>query len=339
MKHLNLQIASRLVAAVGDPADENYGYEWDVQVVQYGPGADGRINWPQAPLVAAIALYNGAKVFALNDTQHVGAKDRPMGKSVREIVGWLKDPVDTGTGINARLCILHSAKWLRDNLIDSHARGCPDLLGLSHDVTASAKTVLVAGKKMKEPTAIHGVEVDVVYSPTNNGKFIRMAAASAAESEEDVNREQLLAALKKVRPNFATDNLTDEQLLEALTAAAIEGAGGDPNNEQLTAAVVAGLKEFLTADNGAATALAEVRRLQAGMTLDRELAGSKLPEKFQASLRKRFEGQEFKTEDLQAAIKEQKEMIDSLTGSGGVHGAGDVRVSRESGEKLQAAVD
>jgi hypothetical protein len=276
-------------------------------------------------------------VFALNDSQHQ-ASTKPFGKSVREIVGWLRNPVDTGTGIEADLCILKSAKWLRDGLVDSHERGNPTLFGLSHDVSARAVTKVVAGKKVKEPVVITAVEVDVVYDPTNNGKFIRLAAASAAESEEEVKREKLLAALAKVKPNLATDNLTDEELLQALTAAAIEGAGGDQNNTQLVAAVVAGLKDVLGSDKGANEALLEVRRLQAGMTLDRELAASKLPEKFQAALRKRFEGSEFTAETLQAAIKEQKELIDDLTGSGGVRG-GEVRVTRESSEKLQAAMD
>lgn len=329
---------STLLAAAGEPGGEEYGYKWRVQVVEYGPGKDGRIHWPKEPLVAALKLYDGAKVFALQDSQHQAA-GKPFGKSVREIVGWLKDPVDTGAGIDADLYILKSAKWLRDGLVDSHQRGCPTLFGLSHDVTSTARTVMVAGKKMKEPVQIHRVEVDVVYDPTNNGKFIQLAAATAAESEENVNREQLLAALKKVRPNFNTEGMTDEQLLAALTTAAIEGAGGDRNNEQLVAAVVAGLKDALGGDKTGDAALVEVRRLQAGMMLDRELTASKLPEKFQASLRQRFAGAEFTAEQLQAAIKETKEAIDELTGSGGVRDAGDIRIVRGSTEKLQAACD
>lgn len=337
IEYIPLQAAGRLLAAAGEPGSEDYGYKWRVQVVEYGPGKDGRIHWPKAPLVAAISLYDGAKVFALNESQHQAAS-KPFGKSVREIVGWLKDPVDTGTGIEADLYILKSAQWLRDGLVDSHERGCPTLFGLSHDVAARAKTVMVAGKRMKEPIEITGVEVDVVHTPTNNGKFIRMAAA-AAEREDAVNREQLVAALKKVRPNFATDNLTDEELLQALTAAAIENAGGDTANTQLVAAVVSGLKEALGAGASGDEAMKEVRRMQAAMTLDRELAASKLPEKFQASLRSRFENKEFTTEQLQAAIKETKEAIDELTGSGGVRLSGDIRIVRGSAEKLQAACD
>lgn len=335
--YIPLQAAARLLAAVGSPEDADYGFVWRTQVVEYGPGKDGRINWPKEPLVAALHLYDGAKVFVLNESQHHAAP-KPFGKSVREIVGWLKNPVDTGTGIEADLYILKSARWLRDALVDSHERGCPNLFGLSHDVSAKAKTVMVAGRKMKEPVTITAVEVDVVHTPTNNGKFIRMAAAAAAESEDDVNREQLLAALKKARPNLDTDNMTDEALLQALTAAVIENAGGDAANEKLTAAVVEGLKKIMTPGEPPAELL-ELRQMRAAMLLDRELTASKLPEIAAAKLRRRFEGQEFTVETLQAAIKEEKEMIDHLTGSGAVRGTGEARVVRDSAEKLQAACD
>lgn len=334
--YIPLQAAAKLLAAAGTPDDADYGFKWRVQVVEYGPGKDGRCNWPQGPLVAALKLYDGAKVFALNDSQHL-ASAKPFGKSVREIVGWLKDPVDTGAGIEADLYILRSAQWLRDNLVDSHERGNPNLFGLSHDVTCRARTVLVGGKKMKEPVEVTAVEVDVVYEPTNNGKFIRMAAANAAESEDNVNREKLVAALKQVRPNFATDSLTDEQLLEALTAAAIENAGGDKIDEKLVASVVTSLKELLS--TGPSSDLEEMRQLVAAQRLTAALAESKLPEIVQARLKKHLAGQVLSDEQMQAAIKEEKEMIDTLLGSGAVHGTGDVRVTRDSGEKLQAAVD
>jgi hypothetical protein len=334
-----MQAPMKLLAAAGTPDAQDYGFVWRVQVVEYGPGKDGRIHWPKAPLVAAIRLYDGAKVFALNDSQHHAQGSKPFGKSVREIVGWLKNPADTGTGIEADFYILKSAAWLRDALVDSHERGCPELLGLSHDVTARAKTVMVAGKKMKEPVEITAVEVDVVYDPTNNGKFIRMAAA-AAESEDQVNREQLLAALQKVRPNFAADELSDEQLLAALVEAAQQKQPEGIAPEKLTAAIAAELKTLLTpAEDKTAETLREMKLMAAGMTLTQELSASNLPEKFQSGLRKRFENREFPVEELQAAIKETKEMIDELTGSGGVRDAGEIRMVRDSSEKLQAAVD
>lgn len=336
-----LQAAATLMAATGLAADADYGYKWRVQVVQYGLGKDGRINWPREPLVAALPLYDGARVFALIDSQHQAAA-KPFGKSVREMVGWLKDPVDTGTGIEADLYILKSAQWLRDGLVDSHQRGNPTLFGLSHDIAARARTVMVAGKKVKEPVSIHGVEVDVVYEPTNNGTFIKMAAASSGREENEMLREKLLAALKTARPQvYATINqetVTDEELIGLLAAVPAGGADQKGLDERIQAAVTAAL----ATGKGSSATDEELKKLQvlvAAGTLDRELKECGLPEVCQADLRARFGGQVFNAEHLQAAIKTEKEKIDQLTGAGGVHGAGGVRVEREGGEKLQAACD
>jgi hypothetical protein len=340
IEHIPLQAASRILAAAGDPADADYGYQWRVQVVEYGLGKDGRINWPKEPLVAALALYDGAKVFCLEESQHQAAH-KPFGKSARELVGWLKNPVDTGTGIEADFYILKGARWLRDNLVDSHARGNPTLYGLSHDVTARAVTKTVAGRKVKEPVSITAVEVDVVYDPTNNGRFLRMAAAAAAQQEESEMKNKLLAALEKARPDeFAKIDqatVTEDELIAMLASVAVTEAGVAGDHEKLVAGIVAGLKGVLVVDDGAA--MKEVQLLAAGLLLDRELSASKLPEVARAKLRKRFAGQVVAAEQLTAAIKEEKEFIDALTGSGQVSNAGGVRMGRDSSEKLQAAVD
>lgn len=344
VEYIPLQAASRILAAVGDPASEDYGYQWRVQVIEYGPGADGRIHWTREPLVAAIGLYDGARVFALNDSQHqAGAK--PFGKSVREIVGWLKNPQDTGSGIEADLFILKSAQWLRDGLVDSHERGNPTLFGLSHDVTGKAVTKLVAGKKMKEPTEITAVEVDVVYNPTNNGQFLRMAAAIQAGQEEDAMFQKLLAALLKTRPDLHKQiregmdagTITEDQALQMVAAATVKDAGGDAANEKLVAAITTSLKEALT--TGERDEVKELKLMACSMTLERELQAAKLPDAAVRTLRAQFDGKVFETTELQAAIKGTKEMLDAVMGSGAVAGVGDVRVGRESGEKLQAAFD
>ena len=336
MKPLAFQIFSRLLAAAGSADDADFGFVWRVQVVEYGPGKDGRINWPREPLVAALPLYEGAKVFALNESQHQ-AGTKPFGKSVREIVGWLKNPADTGSGIEADFYILKSARWLRDALMDSHERGCPDLLGLSHDVSAKAKTVLVAGKKMQQPVEVLAVEVDVVYSPTNNGKFIRLAAA-AAESEDQVNREQLLAALKKVRPNFAADELSDEQLLAALVDAAEKKQPEGISPEKLTAAIAAELKGLLT-PTGPTESELELRKLLAAQRIDRALDASKLPAVVQAKLRKTFDGQTPTDEQLHAAITAEKDVLDQLTASGIVTGVGAPRIILDQADKTGQYLD
>ncbi|EAT16070.1 hypothetical protein [Desulfuromonas acetoxidans] len=350
-----LRAAGQLLAACEDVSEEDAGYAWRVQVVEYGPGADGRINWPRGPLVAALNLYDGAKVFALQDSQHQ-ASNKPFGKSPRELVGWLKNPVDTGTGIDADLCILKSAKWLRDGLVDSHERGAPKLFGLSHDIGASARTVMVAGRKMKEPVKISRVEVDVVYDPTNNGYFKHMVAACERDQQQQGDNtmlKQLLAAIKKKWPELHTKltagledgTISEESAIEQLSAAigAVEetpesGKGSettkDPEMDDLKAAIAKDSAELKKE-------LDEVKQMRAAMILDTGLAASKLPEIVQDKLRRQFADGDVNAESLQAAIKEEKKVIDSLTGNGRTagDGNGNVRMGRESSERLQAACD
>jgi hypothetical protein len=346
---VQIQAAGKMLSATGEPESEDYGYKWRVQVVEYGMGKDGRINWPREPLAAAIGLYENAKVFALMDSQHQSPQ-KVYGKSVRELVGWLKNAIDTGTGIEADLFILKSAKWLRDALVDSHERGNPDLFGLSHDVSANAVIKRdPSGKSYKEPVEIVAVQVDVVYDPTNNGKFLRMAAAVGQGGDNDMF-EKLMAGLAKARPDLHKEikdamdqnTLTEEQAIEKIMAAMVKDAGGDENNEKLVAALVDQIKTLIVDDKKLSPEIEEIKLLAAGMVLDRELEGSQLPDSVQADLRKHFEKKVFDVEDLKAAIVDAKKLVDDLTGSGNVEGAGGngrIEVVRGGVEKLQAAFD
>lgn len=335
-----------LVAAVGDATAEDYGYTWRVQICKYGPAVGRAINWPKEPLVAAIPLYEGARVFCLMDTQHVQAADRPCGKSVREIVGWTENVVDGGDALVGDFQILKSAKWLRDMVVDSFARGKTDLIGFSHDVTAITTTKLLAGKKVKEPVSIKSVEIDVVYSPTNEGKFIRMAAATTVGKEDSEMFDKLLSAIKTKRPDLhmqvttgmQAGTMTEDQALQLIAAATVTEAGGDATNAQLVASVVTSLSAAFQVQEEPA-ALKEMKLLACGMRLDSELTASLLPAAAQTNIRKQFAGKLFELAALQAAIKDTKEMVDQLTASGGVRGAGDLRVGYESCDKLQAAMD
>ena len=318
--YVPLQAASgQLLAAV----DGDSGFRWRIQICKYGQAVGQPIIWPREPLVAAIPLYEGARVFCLNDTQHVAAKDRPMGKSVREIVGWVENVCDTGTGLEGDFVILQSAKWLRDMAVDSFEHGKTDLFGFSHDVQANAKIQMIAGKSFKVPTEIMSVDIDVVYRPTNDGKMLRMTAATNEPKEkQEMKREQLVAAVKTNRPELYLANqdaidggsMTDEQLLNLLAAAPV------------------------MADAGAET-LKQMQLLAAQALVRETLAACGLPEPVQAKLRMQFTGQIVTETTLQAAVKAEKEMVDQLTATGVIHGVGQIRVVRESGEKLQAAMD
>lgn len=329
VSYVPLQAASgQLISATGEAQDADFGFRWRIQICKYGQAEGQPIIWPREPLVAAIPLYEGARVFCLNDTQHVAAKDRPMGKSVREIVGWVENVVDTGTALEGDFVILQSARWLRDMAVDSFSKGKTDLFGFSHDVQATARTQMVAGKPFKVPVEIKSVDIDVVYRPTNDGKLIRMAAATDTNTKEDneMKREQLVAAVKSKRPDLYVANqtaiedgtMTDEQILDLLAAAPAQSA-----------------------DNQGAETLRQMQLIASQSMVRETLAACGLPDVVCRKLKNRFKDQVVEETTLQAAIDEEKETLDALTASGQVQGAGQFRatVGRESIDRLQAAFD
>jgi hypothetical protein len=333
------QAAMTLTAASGKSGDADYGFKWRVQVIKYGLGLDGRINWPREPLVAALDKFQGARVFALTDTQH----RQDGNKSVREIVGWLDKPADSGTAIEADFEVLKAASWLRDMAVDSFERGKPDLIGFSVDIGALTTKKLIAGKQVLEPVKISGVEVDVVYNPTNDGKFLRMAAAAQAGQKEEDMLEKLLAALKAQRADlYATieakvndKSITEDEVMKLLASAMQKQSDMDGFVEKL--------KAVMQDDKGALAeaqkVLDQARLVACGFTLDAELKASGLPDLSQARVKKLFAGQVFETDKLTAAIKDEKEYIDKLTGSGIPQGTGDIRDMQTEPERLQAAFD
>lgn len=348
----HIHAAVEIEKPVGTKGDPNFGSKWRVQVIKYGPGKDGRINWTKGPLVAALPLFDKSRVFMNEKSQHVDpARAEKFGKPVKDLVGWLSNPSDTGDSIHADFDVLSSATKLRSDLIDSFERDNPGFLGLSVDVSAYQKEVMVAGKKMFEPVKIVAVSTDVVYSPTNDGKFLKMVAAGADDPDSDQKEEhmwqKLLAALMTLRPDLkgqldplvAKGDAITEAEVQIVLAAAIEKP-----------ADMAGLISQLTAatkgDDGAATLkkaeemLGEARRIQAAAMVDAELKASGLPEITQAKLKKLYAGQSPEQTIVQAAIKEEKEYLDKLQASGHPTDVGFTKIEVQGErERMQASMD
>ncbi len=345
VSYVPIKAAAEIVGA--DDGDDS-GSVWKVRVIAYGPDKMGKILWEKAPLVAALALFEGAKVFALKESQHHDAKSAPTyGKSTTELVGAISNPEARPDGIYGRLVILPSAAWLQKDLRACKERKIPYVYGLSVDIGGSTVKRMVGGKQMVAPKVISRVEVDVVHDPVGKGEFLeQLAAARRTQQNQEGDEEmikKLLAALERTRPDLhgqiaagmAAGTMTDDQVMEMVAAATLQEAGGKADGANLVAAVTAGLKGMLAAgDSGN-----EVKILACSLALDRQLLAAKLPFKMEASVRSRFEGIVFKDEDLVGQIKAAKEICDELTGSGNVQGMGGARVVLEPTEKLQAASD
>lgn len=350
-----------LCAAVGDAGTADYGSRWEVRVVNYGPDKQGLIYWDPVALKAAMPLYEGAKVFALSEAQHQAAA-HPYGKSVRDLVGWIDGVSADETGFKGYFNILKSAQWLRDAMVDAWGRGKKDLIGLSNDVGGTTTTKIVAGKSMRAPLVINHVTIDVVYEPAAGGGFVRMAAAVEAGRMEET-MDKMLAALKAKRPDLyasieakVTDgSITEDEVMEKLKAAmavptmVCSSCGGTVDNPDDIFCSTCGSRlraaQGKPADGQDANlkatqkALDETRLIACGLTLDRELAKSRLPELSQEKVRKSFEGKSFTPENLTSAIAGEKEYVDKLMGSGSISGAGAASIIEEDFDKRVQMID
>lgn len=321
--YVRVSASTHLLAAIEGEADAEKGYKWQVQIIEAGMDKQGNVEYPYEVLKAAVPLYDGARVFALTQGQHADPKN-PFGKSVRDLVGWLSDVKANATGLEGHLNILKTAVWLRDALVDAFERGKKDLIGLSHDVLGK----VAKGKRIVE-SIVRVDSVDVVYDPIAGGKFLRMAAArDKGQAEKEGNMfEKLLAAFKAARPEeykkiegkVADGTITEDEVIALIAALPAEQKTGDLEE----------IKRLLE----------ETRITACGVTLQNELKESGLPELSQARVKKQFEGKVFETKALQATIKDEKEYLDKLTGSGIVTGHGDLKMGNEEPEKIQAAFD
>ncbi len=321
-----------------DIKEDVTGYKWRVQIIDAGLDKNN-VNYPLNVLKAAKHLYEGARVFALSEAQHT-VNNNPYGKSVRDIVGWLSDVADNTKGLEANLKILKSAKWLRDMVVDAWD-GKKDIVGLSHDVFGKAS--LKDGVRVVEKI-IKVDSVDVVYEPAAGGKFLRMAAAKRADGhKEEKMLEKLLAALKMQRADLYKSiegkvkdgTVTEDEVLNLLASAVVKTEELDG---RIKAAVEAAIKGKRTEDRGqkaegsddpAKKILDETRIVACSIILKDELKESGLPELSQQRMKKQYEGKLFDAETLRAAIKDEKEYLDKLTGSGSVTGSGGVKVTKD----------
>lgn len=314
-------------------AIDKAGWEWEVLILKAGLGAN-RQYFPADTLRQCAGVFEGARVFCLDDAQHSRSGD----KSAKQIVGWIDQAAYRDESARGRLHLLTGADWLRQNLMDSHAKGKPDLYGLSVDAPGKAvsRQLQQAGEsvtvqwftKIESPAT-----VDVVWNPGTPGGFQRALNAERATTQEERMKEQLLKILQAKRPDlYGTIDpatVTEEQLTALLNQAIVAQA------TQTTAQHAATLSD---ADR-AVIKQASVTMWN-GQVKDL-LAESKLPEVMQASLRKRFFDVPGDVEHVKQAITTERETFAALSQSGKVAGLGYAHETIVEGEaeRIQASLD
>jgi len=278
--------------------------------------SDNRNFYPDAPLREGVQKFDGARVFAIGDTQHV----RGEGKDVRNIVGWISEPrFVEGKSLNkgliaGRLNFAAGAQGLRETIADAWKRGKRDLVGLSIDLKGKTTTSnLIEGAKRMLTAIIKVNSVDLIVEPSAGGALVRLVEAAAEEFSDMTLRERMLEKLKAHKSIWAKiadpAKITDEDL-EARYAEAIAEDGA-----AAAAAAAARQPAGVTAEQ-----LGEVIRMtEARAYMRSTVALSSLPQKAKEKVAAQFSTREKYVEaDVDAAIKAEGEYVANFRESGRV---------------------
>ena len=116
-----------------------------VTVLRQGMSRNGRYFTPQA-LQDVAQQIDGLKAFADHPSPAGDSIHKP--RSVRDVVGFYREPRLEGDRVRATLHIFSSADWLWSLVQEAVELGRPDVLGLSIDSLASVRTQQQNGKSI-----------------------------------------------------------------------------------------------------------------------------------------------------------------------------------------------
>lgn len=303
-----------------------------VRVIRAGLSGNG-VNYPAAVLREAAPLFNGVRVFAKGDAEHIEGK----GKDFRQLVGRLVEAryVDTDGGeIQAVLEVLQSAD-VAAKLREAVERGMTDLFGLSIDAEGASKR----RGKFREATAISKVaSVDLIIEPGAGGQVIRFV-----ESLQEPNmklRQQMLDQIR-ARDTKRADQLKDASDEEVLTAYREALAAPAPNNP--TTETESGTPAGAPAGVSTEDVDARIRMVEARAEARTTIAASGLPVPVQERLATRFreEAASFSAADVTTAIEEERKFLGRLVEGAQVRGLGDLvaQPGEDRADKVRSMLD
>ncbi len=269
-----------------------------VTVLRQGLSRNGRYFTPQA-LRDVAAQLDGLRAFADHPAPAAEGSEKP--RSVRDVVGFYREPRLEGDRVRAVLHIFASADWLWSLVQEAVDLGRPDVLGLSIDSLASVRAQRQNGATVQVVESIPALRsCDVVTRAAAGGAFEQILPASEGT---DTHKEDTLQ--QDEQANTVNDRPQD---------------GAESHDSSHTEEVQMG---DTTAAN-TETRLAEAEAKLACMTaLNERLETAALPRAITRKLRRRFAGQTFTTEVLEQAIQDEVETVRALAGGGnGVRGAG-----------------
>jgi len=180
--------------------------------------------YSDAVLREAVPLFDGVRVFAKSDADHVAGR----GTDVNNLIGRLVNPtfvssLGTNSGaIEADLELIQPQGDIGAMITEATQRGMTDLFGLSIDVDAAFSWGRVDGRQVRIANKFTEVNsVDLIVEPGAGGRVVNLIeAVLRKETNPTMTREQIIALLTANRPDLLAGKdanaLTDAELADLL---------------------------------------------------------------------------------------------------------------------------
>lgn len=309
------------LAAAGAQFTEAADGSIAVTIVRAGASGNGNF-YPDSALKDAVPLFEGVRVFAKSDAEHL----KGAGKDVRNLIGGIYQVkfVEGATPDTGRLVgtfkAIDPADPVVTKMTEAVKRGLQGLLGLSIDAFAKTKTRTQGGSRLREATKFTKVNsVDLIVEPGAGGGLDRLTEAAAetepkqpGENTMPLWKKRLLEAIKaKDAAQYAAINIetiSDDEVVnlhEAVCGPLVPAAG----QQRMTEA---------TGDDAPVTR-AELAMLQTRNVAAAKIAACKLPQIAKDKLAERFGATARFTEaDVDKAIADEAAYLGRFTESGAV---------------------
>ncbi|MGE4244278.1 hypothetical protein [Ramlibacter sp.] len=321
------------LAAAGIEATFVEAADGSIEVTLIKAGASGNGNYyPDTALKESVALFEGVRVFAKGDVEHL----KGGGKDVRNLIGGIYgvkfvegQQADTGRLVGT-FKPLDPADPVVTKMTSAVQRGMQGLMGLSIDANGRTKKRVQGGKSLREAIKFTKVNsVDLIVEPGAGGGLDRLTEAAAdpeGEKTMPLWKQRLLEAIKaKDVTKHATINpetITDDELVKFAEAMGVNVVGqADPLRE--------------AHGDDAPVTRADLQMLQARQAAAAKITASKLPQPAKDRLQADFAGRErFVEADVDKAIQDEGAYVARFTESGAVRvpvfGAGSIQVGDRS---------
>ncbi len=304
-----------------------------VVVIRAGKSKNGNV-YPEDVLSVSVPLFEGAKVFL----DHTDIKPMEGNRSVRELVGYIEHPTFYNGRLEADLHTIDTeAGRAAIEIIRESIASRRNLVGMSVNIRARVKADSENAEAYNVEEIVEVRSVDLVVDPSAGGEILRIYESVQTDTDTEVDemtiKELTLEELKKERPDLL-------QSIAEEVEARVYGNKDELAKEmrKLTEAVKRSEEEAkkMADELKEWQSFGAVKQTEA--YLERKLKEAELPEIAEKRVRKLFEGRSAKDDEVDTAVKEEKDYIAQLTDKNMVKHAGN-RSREDDQERLKEQRD